>query len=95
MTSILARAPTLVVDMPPIPSEETLDPRKCHWTSIGKSPSKAMHAICAAEPDITASSPKLNGAILGATDERTKRSRSVRGKRDKQKRRDETELDFS
>lgn len=66
ITNKLVRDPTLVVDMPS-PSDETFDPLKCHWTSIGKSPSEAKQVTWVADPDRTASSPKLNGMILGAT----------------------------
>ena len=65
MTSMLVRWPTRSVATPS--RDETLDPRKCQWTFIGRSPSVAMHVTWVAEPASVASSPKKNGAIFGAT----------------------------
>lgn len=67
MTRRLVRWPTRTVETPS--RVDTLDPRKYHWTSIGRSPSVAIHVSWVADPANVASSPKLNGAIFGPTNQ--------------------------
>ena len=68
MFKTLEREPILVVSMP----EEGDRPLLCRpWNvqlmSMGRSPSMTMQLICADMPCVYSSSPKLNGAIFGAT----------------------------